>query len=86
LAHAMKCGGSVAAMPCCYGKALPARVGGLSQPFGREAAIDISRSYKLADAGYQVDWGSIPSAITPKNRVLIGWNRAEYHKRGAGLT
>lgn len=86
LTHAMNCGGSVAAMPCCYGKAEPARVGGLSQPFGREAAIDISRSYKLADAGYQVDWGSIPEAITPKNRVLIGWNRSEYHRSSVGLT
>jgi hypothetical protein len=78
LQQAMNCGGAVAAMPCCYGKAEPARVGGLSQPFGREAAIDISRTYTLADAGYQVDWGSIPQAITPKNRVLIGWNRGRY--------
>lgn len=78
LRYAMKCGGSVAAMPCCYGKAEPARVAGLSQPFGRETAIDISRSYTLSDAGYQVDWGSVPRAITPKNRVLIGWNRGRY--------
>lgn len=78
LTHAMKCGGSVAAMPCCYGKAVPARVAGLSQPFGRENAIDISRSYKLSDEGYQVDWGSVPRPITPKNRVLIGWNRGAY--------
>lgn len=77
LGHAISAKASVAAMPCCYGKAEPARVGGLSQPFGREAAIDISRSYRLADVGYQVDWGSIPRPITPKNRVLIGWNRGQ---------
>lgn len=77
LTYAERCGGSVAAMPCCYGKAKPARVGGLSQPFGREAAIDISRSYTLSDAGYQVDWAEIPRSITPKNRILIGWNRGK---------
>lgn len=81
LAHAIAAGSSVAAMPCCYGKAEPARVGGLSQPFGREAAIDISRTYRLADAGYQVDWASIPRPITPKNRVLVGWNIDENKAR-----
>ncbi len=77
LSYAIRADASVAAMPCCYGKALPARVGALSQPFGREAAIDISRTYRLADEGYQVDWGRIPRPITPKNRVLIGWNRGQ---------
>jgi hypothetical protein len=72
---AARAGGPVAAMPCCYGKAWEPRVPALSRQFGREVSIDISRSYRLRDVGYQVDWGEIPRAITPMNRVLVGWNR-----------
>lgn len=75
LDRAIAAAGPVAAMPCCYGTARRPRVPALTQPFGRPASVDISRSYRLADAGYQVDWTHIPRAITPMNRVLIGWNR-----------
>lgn len=73
---AARAGGPVAAMPCCYGKAEAARVPGLSETFGYQATVDISRSFTLTDAGYRVDWSFIPEAITPMNRVLVGWDRA----------
>ncbi|MCH2109077.1 MAG: methyltransferase [Polyangiaceae bacterium] len=78
LKRAIAHGAAVAAMPCCYGKALEAQVPGLAQHFGRNASIDISRSYLLANAGYQVDWSQIPEAVTPMNRIIVGWNRQEY--------
>ena len=65
----------VAAMPCCYGKAHPAKVPSLSREFGRETNIDISRSYRMANSGYQVDWSAIPRAITPMNRIIVAWGR-----------
>jgi hypothetical protein len=74
LALAIAGGGPVAAMPCCYGKAEPARVPGLSEELGYQRTIDISRSFTLADAGYRVDWSHIPEAITPMNRILVGWS------------
>ncbi len=76
---AAKARAPVAAMPCCYGKAYEPKVPGLNQPFGRAASIDISRSFRLADSGYQVDWTEIPEAITPMNRVIVGWNHRGLH-------
>ncbi|MCO4773931.1 MAG: methyltransferase domain-containing protein [Deltaproteobacteria bacterium] len=72
---AIAAGAPVAAMPCCYGKARGPRVPTMTQVFGRAANIDITRSHRLAEAGYQVDWTHIPRAITPMNRILIGWDR-----------
>jgi len=72
---AIAAGAPVAAMPCCYGSARGPRVPALAKAFGRSANIDITRSYRLADAGYQVDWTHIPNAITPMNRILVGWDR-----------
>ncbi len=75
LDRAIASGGPVAAMPCCYGTAHRPRLPALTEAFGQPANVDISRSYRLADAGYQVDWAHIPQAVTPMNRILIGWNR-----------
>jgi len=72
---AMASGGPVAAMPCCYGKARPTVLPGLTRALGRTLACDVARSYSLDAAGYQVDWSAIPQAITPMNRILVGWNR-----------
>lgn len=83
LDRAIASGGPVAAMPCCYGTARPARVPALTKAFGRAANIDISRSHRLADAGYQVDWTHIPRAVTPMNRILVGWNRGHRDPAGA---
>ena len=35
-------------------------------------AIDINRAKRLEAAGYQVWTQTIPAAITPKNRLLLG--------------
>jgi hypothetical protein len=35
-------------------------------------AIDIGRAHRLETAGYTVWTQTIPSAITPKNRLLLG--------------
>ncbi len=81
---AIASGGPVAAMPCCYGTARGPRMPALSKSFGRSANIDITRSYRLADAGYQVDWTHIPQAITTMNRVLVGWDRQPPRASPAG--
>ena len=73
---AIATGGPVAAMPCCYRKAQVGTLRGLKRALGRELAADIARSYRLDDAGYQIDWAAIPRAVTPMNRILIGWNRS----------
>lgn len=77
---AARAGGPVAAMPCCYGKAEAARVPGLSEAFGYQTTVDISRSFTLSDAGYRVDWSFISESITPMNRILVGWDRAYTRK------
>ena len=62
---------SVAVLPCCHDLALcdagPLR-GWLDGPL----AIDTMRATRLAAHGYQVRTQTIPAAITPKNRLLIG--------------
>jgi hypothetical protein len=35
-------------------------------------AIDATRAARLARAGYRVRTQTIPAAITPKNRLLLG--------------
>lgn len=72
---AIAAGAPVAAMPCCYGRARKPRIAALTKAFGRAENIDITRTHRLADAGYLVDWTHIPRAITPMNRVLVGWDR-----------
>ncbi len=69
---ALAAGGPVAVMPCCYPK--PRGVPpGVKEALGGPLAVDVHRSYRLQAAGLRVDWASIPSAITPMSRVLIGW-------------
>lgn len=67
-------GGPVAVMPCCYRTARRRGPVGIADTLGTAMAIDIQRSYRLHEAGLRVDWGEIPSAITPMNRLLIGWD------------
>lgn len=44
----------------------------ISRAFGVSAAADINRTYRLERAGFRVEWSTIPSAITPLNRVIVG--------------
>jgi hypothetical protein len=69
---AMTVGGNVAVMPCCYPERKCQAPKALQSNFGFETAFDIDRTYKLENGGYHVHWQSIPSSITPMNRVIIG--------------
>jgi hypothetical protein len=69
---AIKSGGPVAILPCCYPKSACAAPLSLQTQFGLERAFDIDRTYRLEAAGYRVRWGSIPAEITPMNRIIYG--------------
>lgn len=70
---AKQLGGPVALMPCCYRTARRPGPRGLNEALGAMTAIDVDRTYRLAAQGLHVDWTVIPRAITPMNRVLVGW-------------
>lgn len=64
----------VAVLPCCH--VLPHRSekpNPLAGWLDGCLAIDVDRAHRLAAAGYEVHTGNIDPAITPKNRLLIGW-------------
>jgi len=61
----------VAVLPCCH--ELAANVHReLSGWIDGALAIDLVRAMRLEQAGYRIWTQSIPAAITPKNRLLIG--------------
>jgi hypothetical protein len=61
----------VAVLPCCHD--LDAGDdGGLSGWVDEPLAIDILRAMRLSHHGYRIRTQTIPAAITPKNRLLIG--------------
>jgi hypothetical protein len=69
----------VAVLPCCH--ALDTGDGGgLSGWMDGTLAMDATRAARLRSAGYVVHTQTIPGAITPKNRLLLG----EPPKAGAG--
>ncbi len=66
---------ALAVMPCCYfgtGRKAPRA---LRKAFGAELATDIDRTYRLQQAGFEVDWTEVPKAITAMNRVLVALPR-----------
>lgn len=67
---AIKSGGPIAILPCCYPRSACEAPLSLQTKFGIETAFDIDRTYRLEAAGYQVRWGTIPQEITPMNRIL----------------
>jgi SAM-dependent methyltransferase len=71
---AMAIGGraSVAVLPCCH-DVREGDLGGLGGWIDGPLAIDVRRAERLRAAGYAVHTQSIPAAITPKNRLLMGW-------------
>lgn len=62
---------AIAAMPCCYAQTGKGAPPVLRKELGHERMTDVHRTYRLHEAGYQVDWSAVPSAITPMNRILI---------------
>ena len=61
----------VAVLPCCH-DINRSETGGLTGWLDAALAIDVVRAGRLRDRGYRVWTQTIPSDITPKNRLLIG--------------
>jgi hypothetical protein len=58
-------------LPCCQ-DAATCDAGRLEGWLDVSLAIDVTRAARLGGAGYQVRTQTIPGAITPKNRLLLG--------------
>ena len=71
LTKAMAASARVAVLPCCHEK-LTCDRGGLEGWVDAALAIDVTRAARLRAAGYVVHTQTIPAAITPKNRLLLG--------------
>lgn len=75
LAKAARHRARVAVLPCCHDKATCDR-GGVEGWLDDPLAIDVTRAVRLREQGYAVHTQRIPEAITPKNRLLLGWPEA----------
>lgn len=77
---AVRARASVAVLPCCHDlsalRNTTTVVGGdarsLTGWLDGSLAIDVARATRLRQRGYQVWTQTIPSTITPKNRLLLG--------------
>jgi hypothetical protein len=71
LGRAVEAGARVAVLPCCHNL----HVSGADELAGwvdGPLAVDIARAVRLKAWGYRVWTQTIPAAITPKNRLLLG--------------
>ena len=75
----------VALMPCCYGGTDKGSPVGVRRALGSAMAADVDRSYRLEREGFFVDWTTIPSQITPMNRIIIALPRGQ-QAQNQGLT
>lgn len=71
LDHALALHARVAVLPCCH-DTRTSDAGQLTGWVDPALAIDLLRAVRLQDNGYRVRTQTIPAAITPKNRLLIG--------------
>jgi hypothetical protein len=71
LARAVAARARVAVLPCCHDLAT-GDADALSGWVDGALAIDITRASRLEQQGYRVWTQTIPAAITPKNRLLLG--------------
>ena len=71
LDRAVSAGARVAVLPCCH-DLRRCDTGGLEGWLSGPLAIDATRAARLRVSGYHVLTRSIPNAITPKNRLLMG--------------
>lgn len=65
----------IAVMPCCYTGTDKGAPYGVKRALGVSWAADIRRSFFLTEHGYHSDFATIPSEITPMNRILVGEKR-----------
>lgn len=75
LGRAISAGARVAVLPCCHDLER-CDTGGLEGWMNGPLAVDATRAARLRTAGYQVFTRTIPEAITPKNRLLMGQPKA----------
>jgi hypothetical protein len=61
----------VAVLPCCHDLAI-CDAGDLGGWVDAPVAIDILRAVRLEQQGYRIWTQTIPRAITPQNRLLLG--------------
>jgi Methyltransferase domain len=61
----------VAVLPCCHDLAR-STTGDIAGWLDPALAIDVMRARRLAENGYRIWTQTIPAAITPKNRLLMG--------------
>ena len=61
----------VAVLPCCHDE-VTCNAGVVQGWLDPALAIDVMRATRLSNLGYRVWTQSIPAAITPKNRLLMG--------------
>ena len=71
LDRAVAAGARVAVLPCCHDLS-KSDTGGLEGWVDGPLAVDATRAARLKAAGYTVLTRTIPDAITPKNRLLMG--------------
>lgn len=71
LARAVEARAAVAVLPCCHDEGVSA-VGALAGWLDAPMAIDVMRAVRLEQCGYTVWTQTIPAAITPQNRLLVG--------------
>lgn len=71
LTRATEARARVAVLPCCH-DAATCDAGGLLGWLELGAAVDATRARRLAADGYRITTQTIPEAITPKNRLLLG--------------
>ena len=71
LDRATDAGARVAVLPCCH-DVNTCDTGGLTGWVDAALAIDLTRAARLQQRGYHVWTQTIPSGITPKNRLLMG--------------
>ena len=69
--RAVRAGASVAVLPCCHDLGT-CDAGPLEGWLDGPLAIDVMRAVRLEARGYRVRTQTIPSDITPKNRLIIG--------------
>lgn len=66
---------AVAVMPCCYTGTDQGTPYGLRRMLGVSLSADVRRSFYLQDHEYHGDFATIPKAITPMNRIIVGEKR-----------
>ena len=71
LARASAARARVAVLPCCHDRA-SGDSGRLEGWIDGGLAIDVVRALRLHGEGYRIWTHTIPLAITPKNRLLLG--------------